>query len=462
MQNNCKAPQCEFSQRWKKCVKPNAYNEALAWCKRNKIAFATCKQNYNSDDAKREACKRYEEKLRMSKPKRTKTLRSSAHKHVFVKDVYSPNTAASKITKFIKARVMQRSESLKSRINYFNSVQYYIRNVPYYNCLTPKKYIDKNNKTHNGFDFDSTLKLVRQIGTRSAYGTIYQTAARNNILSVATKLMPINKRNKQEVILNTTVTKLVINRVSKHFLISYRTFKCIKKPTGTDYPRIIRKKEYYITLNELAHGDLYDLCKKRDFLANDEVILNIAFQCFLAIYTFHKLGYCHNDCHWGNFLYQVSKQNSGYFEYIIDGKSYYLKNCGYNMMIYDFGLAKPKTASRYHRRILDDYRRMLNAFKNEAVGGWIKGIDLPTSRVSTFINNLNTILLNSVSKMYSENYTFKDHIIPRFLNSPIPGLFTDRLPNNTLICNADHPFSIDEHIINIPMINPLSSSLSAS
>lgn len=38
-QHNCKPPQCEYSTRWKKCVKPNGYNEALAWCKRNNIEF---------------------------------------------------------------------------------------------------------------------------------------------------------------------------------------------------------------------------------------------------------------------------------------------------------------------------------------------------------------------------------------------------------------------------------------
>lgn len=66
MQENCKAPHCEYSQRWKKCVKPNAYNETLAWCKRNKINYSKCKQDYsqNKDEAHKLACNRYAENLK--------------------------------------------------------------------------------------------------------------------------------------------------------------------------------------------------------------------------------------------------------------------------------------------------------------------------------------------------------------------------------------------------------------
>lgn len=85
MQVSCKAPKCEFSKRWGKCVKPNPYSETLAWCKRNKIEHNKCKNMYNDDKelAKKEACNRHLEKLKQKKHK-TAVPAKSVKSHVFL------------------------------------------------------------------------------------------------------------------------------------------------------------------------------------------------------------------------------------------------------------------------------------------------------------------------------------------------------------------------------------------
>jgi hypothetical protein len=531
MQKSCHAPTCEYSKRWAKCVKPNAYNEALAWCKRNGIEHKKCKQDYNSTEAKKEACNKYEERMRLaglgvqpvpkarqirqrrqstpkevivisstsstsssskksssSKPKSASmtpiTVSSSSYRtppdipdsgsrHPVLSDAFeipqrafsSPTVksfmqkrAANKIITFIKNNVLRRTENLVNRLNYYKSIQYYLRNAQYYNCLVPKRFQDINGNFNDGFELDTVLKLTKKIGTKSGFGVIYQTTARSNILSIATKLMPVNNKNKLEVILNTTVTQLVTNKISKHFLISYKTFKCKQRSYNLTLPPIIRGKEYYVTLNELAHGDLKNLCENPDFFRDDSVVFNVLIQCFLSIYTFHNLGYSHNDCHWGNFLFQISKNTNGYFHYIINGKNYYLKNVGYNMMIYDFGFAQNQNTFAHLRRVLEDYRRVLNAFRDVSNGGWVILPGLPSQRMSQFTEKLHRHIVDMITAFTTEDRAMKDVILPHFLKCPIPNIFVSALPAGETLANST-PFVINKQTLQIATVNPLSSPL---
>ncbi len=471
MQTSCKAPKCEFSKRWGKCVKPNPYSETLAWCKRNKIEHNKCKSIYDGDKelAKKEACNRYGEKVKQRKQKSAsaKTVKG----HVFLKDVYDtpPNKlntdiksfmqkrAATTISRFIKNTVLRRTETLKNRLNYYTSIQYHLKNVQYENCLVPKRFKDAEGNINDGFELDSTLKLIKRIGSRSAYGAVYQTASRNTILSVASKLMPANNKNKQEVILNTTTTFLVRRNLTRHFLISYKTFKCSKKLSSIVLPPVIRNHEYYISMNELAHGDLKQLCFQTKFLLNDELMINTAIQCFLAIHTFHMLNYSHNDCHWGNILYQVSKNTDGYFHYKIHDKDYYLKNCGYTFMLYDFGLAKNQKTTGHNRRLLEDYRLILQYFIKYSDGGILDfGDSVPHAVISNYMSSINHLLFDIIANKDSEVIGFEQYILPKLLKSPISGIFIENINGQNIINKT--PFIIDD-TISIRPINPFMSPL---
>ena len=468
LMEKCKDPKCEFSRRWGKCVQPNSYIEALAWCKRNNITAKQCKQDYNSATAKLIACKRYRERMNIQESPQVQE--DNHDHHPFVNDVYLDTsevrefrnkTAAKKISQFVMNTVLKRAETLENRIKYYNSIQYVLKNVPYYNCIQPIQYV-KNGVTYDAFELDTTLKLTKQIGSRSNYGAVFQTATRNSILTLTSKLMPVNRTNKQEVILNTTVTTLIIRKMSKHFLMSYRVFKCMQKNNDNVMPRLIKNKEYYVNLNELAHGDLKMLCNNDEILRNDDYMYNIMMQCFIAIFTFHKLGYSHNDCHWGNFLYHLTKYTTnGYYHYEIHGKSYYLKNCIHNMMIYDYGFAKSKRNTEHKRRCIADYLRVIQAFRKHIYGGWIHSYNLPNIPVSLYMNQMNQIIDNAMNIQLDEDNLFMNYIIPHMLSCPISNIFMENIPTSTIINSS--PFIIDNRILaGIVPINPMSSSLADS
>ncbi len=482
LMEKCKDPKCAFSSRWQKCVEPNPYIEAVAWCKRNKIDFKQCKRDYESATAKLVACKRYRERLLVQPVPQvplvplvpeSSSLRNDNNDdhHAFVNDVYveelpgvtefKKKIAAKKISTFLKNTVLKRAETLENRTKYYNSIQYYLKNVPYYNCIKPIKYV-KNGVNYNGFELDSTLKLTRQIGSKSKYGVVFQTATRNSILTLTSKLMPVNRCNKQEVILNTTVTTLIIRKLSRHFLMSYRVFKCMEKSTDMMMPIPIKNKEYYVNLNELAHGDLKMLCHNHEFLESDEYLYNVMMQCFIAIYTFHKIGYSHNDCHWGNFLYHLTKYTTnGYYHYEINGATFYMKNCNYNMMIYDYGFARSKKNKDHKTRCLSDYHRVIQAFRKSIYGGWISTYTLPSHIVCVYMNKMNKIIEDAKRNNIEEDDLFMNHIIPHMMACPIQNIFVQNIPTSAIINNS--PFIIENRLLGSTVaINPMSSELAKS
>jgi len=463
---SCKPPQCEYSQRWKKCVKPNPYIEALSWCKRNNIPNETCKKTYNSEEAKREACNRYEE--RMKYPSRLKSPLKSPKKSPKIstrKSISSStkNKAALKITKFIKNYVLDRTETIENRIKYYNYVQHYLKHIPDDNhCLEAITLQDADGNIINAFQITDKLKLITQIGSKSVYGVIYKTAGKHIILSLASKLMPINKSNKYEAVLNMTTANLVLNKMTRHFLICYKTYSCKNKSKTVHLPSLLKNKSYYIVLNELAQGDLQTAMKNIEFLKDTKTLFNIMFQIFFSILTFHSLGYSHNDCHWGNFLYHTETPTSGaYYHYIIDNKNYYLQKCKYNMMIYDFGLARTKKILGTQKRILADYTRILNAFKNKTDNGWGTESTYPLATISKFSVNL-TNIISGINSFDNEGKMFTDLILPHLLNCPYQDVLKTDISasQGEYIINKKNPYVIDKVHLKLPRINPFTTPLS--
>jgi hypothetical protein len=424
---NCKAPQCEYSKRWKKCVKPNAYIEALAWCKRNKIDHQKCKKDYNSEEAKKEACKRYEER------------------HNKVSSLKKTDDAANKIKKFIKRRVVQRAETLQNRISYYNAVQYYLKDVKdNYRCLQPIT-IQSNGILLDGFEIEQTdIRLIRKIGSKSEYGVIYRTGGKNVLLSIASKLMPVNTTNTQEIHINTKVANLVLNNLSRHFLLSYKTFQCNQISKRPYLPPLLKKGQYFVALNELAHGDLQSLCTEQDFLSDNDTVFNVAIQVMFSVLTFHMTGYSHNDCHWGNFLYHRNKTVNGYYHYIVNGKNIYLKSCKYNMMIYDFGFARPDNIIGTYKKFFIDYVKGLMAFMRKSDKGWVSSQHLD-SGFSTYMKRIwNTIYKLDPLMMNNEEQMFESVILPLFKNSPYNNnILSDNVPSRQVINKK--PFIINKN-----------------
>lgn len=395
MNSKCKPPKCKYMAKEDKCVKPNAYLEALAWCKRKNIAVAECKSIYESDTkgAQEKACDRYYERFvgKSSSPiyqspghspkpipippsasPRHSASSSPSSRHVFLDDILHDNVrkkaAKRTIKKFFENRVLRRYATVENRIAYYKSVQKFLQKLTEATyCLEPAEYQGK--PVYKIGDF---LYLIKQIGSKSLYGVIYKTVAKRILLSLVTKLMlsTVNE-NINEVRLNVFFTQIIHNKLSKHFLMCYKSFECISP--SSNVPEVIQNKKYFLVLNELAHGDLYSLLTNNTLLGNTKIIFNIFTQCILALGTFHSYGFIHCDCHAGNFLFHHNKDyEKGYYHYIIYGKDYYLQSCEYNMMIYDFGLTvkhhgvlsdeDTSDSRKSNNYAMDDYMRLIPFF----------------------------------------------------------------------------------------------------
>jgi len=322
------------------------------------------------------------------------------------------------------------SKNTINKYNFLNRIKYYkyiiskLKNINVLNCLENKTFKTSNGKTYDGYTLNNIVNLEKQMGSKSNYGVIYLTSVKDAVrrFPIASKLMEKNTENTIEKDINTIVTdKILLNKLSKHFIYTYKTILC--NNLGINVPDIIKNTKYYISLTELANGDLKELCNKKEFLSNDELVYNVLIQVILSICTFHNIGYSHGDCHWGNFLYHHN-EDIGYYHYKINNIDYYLKSCKYNIMIYDFGFAKKIKKLNIKKNILKDYLRIINAFYNNKIeSSWIKIDNLPSKKLS----NYSISLFESIVDVLKKNIKVLNYI--DFINNVVlPSLIT--IPNN--------------------------------
>ena len=257
--------------------------------------------------------------------------------------------------------------------------------------------------------------------------------------------MEASNDNLQEIKLMRLITDtLLITEKSKHFAAVHKHAICKNKllidHKGDAINMPSRLK--LVSINELAHGDLKTLVNDRQVAANSDLMYNLLFQVFISIGTFQNLvGYVHDDSHYGNFLYQKNNEK-GYYEYEFEGKKYYLKACGYNMMIYDFGLSKnintPAKLKQYGNKVIGDYYRIINAFLSKSYG-WGNYYDLPSpqceKRVKLIMRVLTEMMIkltqNQISKTPKDifKHILEDALMP---NAPSDMFLTSKPKSNII------------------------------
>ena len=333
-------------------------------------------------------------------------------------------------------------------------------------CLVPKQIIQNSKIIFDGFTIHDKVFLDKQIGSASAYGIIYKTFIKGTFggAPIATKVMRALKINKKEIDINKMISnRLVLNKLSRHFLFSFKKFQCIRPKTTTPVPTVptiadrdlsvvasavpppaiinnpkntietITKSSYFVTLNEMAHGDLKMLCANAKILEDNELILNLSCQCMIAIAFFHNLGYLHRDAHWGNFLYHRVDDNKSTqlhcYHYKIHGVDYYLPSCGYTIMLHDFGKAEHIPTKRQEllqkgvrqndvdRYVIEkgvsDCTRIMRAFMNKSAGGWSIFESLPDDTVTRTIEGLYYNLKGS-ARIYTDIHKIIDDIMIQY------------------------------------------------
>lgn len=363
------------------------------------------------------------------------------------------------VQRFMKNNLLIKRFDLDSRIKFYKYIKSFIINVDDESCLKPKIFIWKNNKQTNGFTINDIIDLEKQIGSDSKNAIVYKTSIKNMIGSapIATKLMIENYDNYQEIMINEIVTKkLVLNKESRHFLLTYDILNCFSNETlQPSLPKLIQKKNYYITLNELAHGDLKYLVNTKHLLSEYEMS-NLFVQIMLSIATFHCIGFVHRDCHWGNFLYHDTKNKSGVYFYKINNNNVYVKNCKYNVMIYDFGYAKNHIAYKKYNPtkedleiLIDDYIKISWAFKNTKWGGIGVHKDYPSDNISQKVSNITNHLNRYLRYNYKLNNKKEDYSLNSFITllqtlliNEFPQIISITLSQGEKIIN-NHPYLID-------------------
>lgn len=390
---------------------------------------------------------------------------------------------ATKIQTFLKQSLLSKYFSLDDRIKYFNYVQNFLKQMHPNSCLQEKDFKHDN----EGYTIGDIIDLEKKIGTESRYGIVYKTSVKNMLgrFPIAAKIMSANSNNTKEVEMNMAISNKILKRkLSRHFLLSYKSFIC-RDPSEVpffiannyEYRTGVVGRDYYITLNEIAIGDLFSLCIRRvgqiqssnyEFFKKNDLVFNVILQCLLSVATFHKLGYVHQDCHSGNFLYHMTEDTTGYYHYRILGKDYFLKNCGYTMMIYDFGLAEPytgQTPSKYDHYndvfnkkgtknlynqdddtnrpfIYDyyDYRNMMRIFWHEYF------YDSMLFKVKPFVNKVMDL---SAPNKYSNEDELISNLCTLFVTEcPAENMFVESLPVGEKTVN-DKPYIIDDTLNNV-------------
>jgi len=202
----------------------------------------------------------------------------------------------------------------------------------------------------------SVAELTGRIGSASVYGEAFSAVHKveKTAIRISVKKVPITKAELKspfskrfllrdnsvwgEVVAYIFCTVLVLAETTQSLPIFYRYYTC-KGCSFVNRNISVAKQPCLLIVNELADMDLSHFLKKESHLIKSDLILNCIFQIAQALYTLqYHLGMTHNDLHYGNVLVHKVKPG-GYWEYLIDGKRYYLPNLGYVFVVWDFGKA---------------------------------------------------------------------------------------------------------------------------
>ena len=332
-------------------------------------------------------------KKKSSRSKGSSSGSKGSSKSVFLNDMIEDDKkfkTANKISKFLKSKLIVNKYTLNNRVYFLNYIKNNLKNVNDDDCLEKKQFKDSE-----GYTIRNIINLEKRISKDNFNGEIYKTSVKNSlgVFPIATKVMKANASNLFEISLMNKITDdIIMKKLSKHFLIIYRSCLCKK--------REISEKSSLISVNEIANGDLATLLNNPEIISNNELLYNILFQTFISIATFHNLlSNVHNDCHGGNFLWHYNNEK-GYYHYIFNGINIYLKACKYNIMIYDFGLVE-KINKNNSMNVIKDYCEIIPTFLNE-------NYDSPDIDFKTEMNNIMILLMNTFKTKKNSNLDYNE------------------------------------------------------
>jgi len=304
--------------------------------------------------------------------------------------------------------------SYNKRIEKYKNISNLFKNFNKSKCLVPAKKTAENSiiNKRSFYIGDTQIFLKKRIGSNSRYGTIFLSTYNNNKFAI--KLSPSSQYNLRQIILIQKLSKIAEEDINPHFLLNYKLFICNNNLELNNLPTVIKKSDYYITVNELVNGNF------KNFLnfTNSVLLLNALQQILISVLSFHHFsgGLFHNDCHYKNFLYLKIKPG-GFFHYKIYDKDIYIKNYGYIWIIWDFGLAHTELC--YKTKRLEDYIRIVRIL-NEKISINDNIYNESIMNILKYKYNYREIFGDSDKKFFEELFKNSNKEFKTFQTKPLP------------------------------------------
>ena len=243
---------------------------------------------------------------------------------------------------------------------------------------------------------DRDIIFEKRIGTDSLYGEVYKVYTKNSRRAppkyFASKVMPVNPDNTNEIIIMKKVSEFAYFDGFINFPLIYTHLRCDKKCSTSRCPKIVHRVDNYYTIyTELANcGDLQSFLKTT---RTSKILESIILQIFYTVYTFHlRTGCVHGDMHLGNILiHEILPGGHFHYTIAINDKIITVPNHGFIAILNDFGRATE--IGNDMTDVVKDYLNPLNCLILINRGGYDSDglVRLPTNIVNWINANLDYI-----------------------------------------------------------------------
>ena len=295
----------------------------------------------------------------------------------------------------------------------------------------------------------------------------YIIKVKNNNDTLIVKIAQIKDGNNLEVKILNNTNKIITRNISPHFPFKYYSKgfifesenKQLLSANFNDEQHILPKDtldyDYLMYCYELFAGDLNKYLneeidtyvkeeidtyvkEKIDTFSNEEIditrkkqqtkyISNALLQIFISILSYHSLGYIHNDCHTGNFLYK-KVEKGGYIKYNIFNETLYLENIGFIWAIWDYEYSSNITSNSI-KKISAHFNEYFKLNYNKFVYDYLFLI--------IWLNHIyadNDIYINILKKLNEINILKTDDNYEKLIFDYLKDFF-DTLPEGSKIIN---------------------------
>ena len=233
--------------------------------------------------------------------------------------------------------------------------------------------------------------------------------------------------------------KLIITKKSKHFAIQYNTHRGLLNIRD----QINEPIKIY---TEKCDNNLDDLLSRKDVQKDDALIINLLYQTFICIATYHNMvGHFYTSIKLDTFLAQTNDYN-GYYIYMYESTTFYIKSCEYNIIINNIKTSKLITTQNLKGNSLyKNYIDIVDLFiaKLEVTNSRIKA-----SNITKRLTNIKNFINEDPNNIFDFKTIIIDKVFMKYLNTF--DIFMQDNKGNLKILNSKSSFIIKENDELIP------------